>query len=305
MELFLHDGHKHVDRDGDPYLGLHCVLRCAEELFDPKVLFDPSEESFDEPAAAIQIGNGVCRQLEIVGEKNKMLIAGGIEVTNTPELLRVILLGGVAAKGDYLIASESCCLVDCKGFEPIENQVVLGSDDEGCWRLMDAEQAFEIGVAAVHYVYGARFYDQLVEDVDLVHLAVGDDDNCWNGASQIEKSVQFDRCLRFAEMRPWEDREAEVDDAGIESIDRFLEHQAKVVVEVELPGLCDQHVREVGIDAPVADLIRIGQCVAGHFAADAHMIQLSLGSSQTRLNVAQALAVRQLGEGHAAELIAA
>lgn len=93
MELLLHDGHEHVDRDGDPYLGLHCVFRCAEKLFDTKVLFDPLEESFDEPSAAVQIRNRFCRQFEVVGEKDEMLIADSVEVANASELLGIILFG--------------------------------------------------------------------------------------------------------------------------------------------------------------------------------------------------------------------
>ena len=305
MKFFPHNGHEHIDCDGDPDLGLHRVLRGAEELFDAKMLFNPLEESFDEPPAAVQFRDCFCRQLAVVGEQNEMLVAGGVKIANAPEFFGILFFGVETAEGDELVASEPRCFVDGKGFEAVKDQIVLGPDDEGGGCLMDAKEAFEIGITTVHDVDGARLDDQFVEDVDVMHLAICDNDDGGNGAAQVEERVQLDRGLRPAEVRPGKDRETEVDDAGIEGIDGFLKHQAEVVVETEPPGLHDQHLGEVGIDAPVADLVCIGQGVAGHLAADTHVIKLLPGSAKAGLDVTQAFAVRQLGEGHAAELVAA
>src|SRR5208283_2434718 len=43
-EPFAHDSNQHIDRNGDPDLRLHGVLRRAIEPFDPQVLFDPFEK---------------------------------------------------------------------------------------------------------------------------------------------------------------------------------------------------------------------------------------------------------------------
>src|SRR5208283_1993465 len=43
-EPFAHDRNQHIDRNGDPDLRLHGVLRRAIEPFDPQVLFDPFEK---------------------------------------------------------------------------------------------------------------------------------------------------------------------------------------------------------------------------------------------------------------------
>jgi len=53
-EPFAHDRNQHVDRNADPDLRLHGVLRRAIEPFDPQVLFDPFEKRRGEPPA-IQI----------------------------------------------------------------------------------------------------------------------------------------------------------------------------------------------------------------------------------------------------------
>lgn len=187
----------------------------------------------------------------------------------------------------------------------MENQIVLGPDYKGCWCLMHTKEAPEVRVGAIHDVDGARLDKQFVENLYIVHLAFGNDNNGGNGAAQIEKRMQFDCRLRPAKVSPRKEREAEIDNTRIESIDRFFEHQTKIVVEVEPSGLRDQHLSKIGIDAPIANLICICQGVAGHFATDAHVIELSLGSAKAGLDVAQALAVRQLCECHATELIAA
>jgi hypothetical protein len=53
-------------RDGD--LKTHRVLGCAEEVTDFKGVFDPAEEQLDLPTPLIELGNLLCRGVEIVGK---------------------------------------------------------------------------------------------------------------------------------------------------------------------------------------------------------------------------------------------
>jgi hypothetical protein len=46
-ETFADDRHQHINRDGDPDLGLHRVLADAVEGFDAQVLLDPLEQLID------------------------------------------------------------------------------------------------------------------------------------------------------------------------------------------------------------------------------------------------------------------
>ena len=41
------DGDQHVDRDGDPDLGLHGILASAKERLDSEMLLDPFEQLND------------------------------------------------------------------------------------------------------------------------------------------------------------------------------------------------------------------------------------------------------------------
>src|SRR3990170_4982965 len=58
IQPLLDDGYQDVDRDGDPHLRLHGVLRGSEERLDPKMLLDPPEEELS--------GKGLARCLSLL-----------------------------------------------------------------------------------------------------------------------------------------------------------------------------------------------------------------------------------------------
>jgi hypothetical protein len=89
--------------------------------------------------------------------------------------------------------------------------VRLGARDEEAARFIEPRQPFEIHVAAIHDIESAGLGLQTVEDVDVVRLAVADEDERWDGAAQVEQGVQFDGGLGRAERRPREYRQAQID----------------------------------------------------------------------------------------------
>ena len=62
---------------------------------------------------------------------------------------------------------------------------------------------------------------------------------------------------------------------------------------------------EVRVDAPVAHLVGVGECVAGNPAPDAHVVELGTLRPEAGLDVAQALPTGQLAKGHAKVLLEA
>ena len=48
-QFLFHNGHEHVDADGDPDLGLHGVVAGAVESFDSQMLLDPLEKQLSVP----------------------------------------------------------------------------------------------------------------------------------------------------------------------------------------------------------------------------------------------------------------
>ena len=61
-------------------LGQHGVFRVADEGLDLQVLLDEAEEDLDLPAFLVDVGDGLGRQLKMVGEKDVALAGGGVPV---------------------------------------------------------------------------------------------------------------------------------------------------------------------------------------------------------------------------------
>ena len=124
-------------------------------------------------------------------------------------------------------------------------------------------------------------------------------------AAQIEQRVQPYRCLALLKRRPWEHGQGQIDRRGVERIDGVLQVDPEGFVDIQWPSDADQALGEVGVDAPIAHGVGIGQRVARHRRAHAEVVELGLLRAQARLDVAQALAKGQLRERHAQELIQA
>ena len=84
--------------------------------------------------------------------------------------------------------------------------------------MLDPVKPGEIEIAPIHQIEGSRFQEEMVEDIDIVDLAVGNKDNGRNTSMQIQKRVQFDSAFVFAELGPWKERQAEIDGGGIQGI---------------------------------------------------------------------------------------
>jgi len=67
----------------------------------------------------------------------------------------------------------------------------------------------------------------------------------------------------------------------------------------------DEGAGNIGIQAPVALLVGVGQGIAGDAAAQSQVVEFVLVCAQGDLDVAQAFAVGELGEGQTEELVEA
>jgi hypothetical protein len=110
--------------------------------------------------------------------------------------------------------------------------------------------------------------------LDVVELAVGDVDEGGDVAAQIEQGVQFHCPPCSGGSWPREHRQAQVDGGGVQRVDGIGQFDPEVFVHIEAPGDCDQGLGKLGVDAPVADLVRVGQRVSGDAPANAHVVEL-------------------------------
>ena len=81
---------------------------------------------------------------------------------------------------------------------------------------------------------------------------------------------------------------------------RIVKIEPNVVVRVKLACATDQHGGEIMPHTPVAEFVRIGQGRLCDRITKTHAIELSRLCVQTSFDVAQALAIRHLREGHRA-----
>src|SRR5882762_7802109 len=113
----------------------------------------------------------------------------------------------------------------------------------------------------------------------------------WDVAAQVQQSIELDCAFVFAELGPGKKREAQIDGGGIERVNRLGQFDAEVVASVERARLGNQHLREVGVDAPIAYQVRIGQGIARDLAANAEMIKLGMLRAQASFDIPQTLAI--------------
>src|SRR3989338_7220328 len=198
-----------------------------------------------------------------------MPVVFGIVELDASKVLRIILESLRSRKHDGLIAAQPCGLVHGARVNATKEQIGFATDDKERLHLVQGEPASEVGEAAIHDVKAASFGYQDVEHIDLVHLAVGDVDESWNIAAQVEQRMHLDGSFCLAEMCPWKDAQAQVDGRGVERIGRLLQFHRKAVAGVKFPGNLDEAYREILVDVPVALFVGIGSCALGDVATNA------------------------------------
>ena len=115
--------------------------------------------------------------------------------------------------------------------------------------------------------------------------------------------MELDSRLLLLEGSPGKKRQAKVDCGRVKGIDGLVQLQSQVFVAIKQTGPVDKDSGKIGIDAPVAMLVRVGQGAAGDPAAEAAMIKPAGDRSEADFDVAQALSEGQLGEGETQELV--
>src|ERR1017187_7708892 len=302
MQTFFQNGDEQINGDGGPDLGAHRVGRGAVKGFDAQVLLDPFEEEFDLPAAPIELGNGQSWHGEVVGQEDEGFAGAGIAIADAAERVRVIALGEQTGHHHGLVKTQAGGFVHGTGVTAGATKVLSGTGDEESAALVQPMPAGEVEIAAIHDVKRTGLPDQLVEEVDVMHTASGDNDDGGKVALEGQQRVQFDGGLVPAESSPRKEREAQVNGGGVQRISRRLEFKVERFIGVKRGRLLDEDVGEVGKDTPVPLFIGHRQRVAGGGLPDAGMIELRAEGRQTGFDVAQTFAPRQLGKRQHEEL---
>ena len=122
---------------------------------------------------------------------------------------------------------------------------------------------------------------------------------------QIEQGVHLDGGFVLAEPGPGKQRQAQIDSGGVQCVQALVEVHADGIMCVQRPRDADQHLGEIGIDAPIVTLVGVGERGACYLPAESNVIQLTAHRAEACLDVAQTFAVSQLREGHRQILVPA
>jgi hypothetical protein len=226
----------------------------------------------------------------------------GIEKADTPEFVGISLVGIESFQDNDLIALDPGGFVDGLRVEASEPEVAFGSGDKEGRCLMDGIKATEIQIPTIDNVKGAWFESQLIEDVDVVNLAMRNNDEGRDTSPQIQEGMQFHCAFVGSELGPWEKGQTQIDGGGVQSIGGLIQFDSEGIVGVEATSLADKDLGKVGIDSPISDLVGVSQGIARDLSSKAHVIEFPLGRTQTCLDVSETFPIGQLSKGHAKEL---
>src|SRR6266571_7458344 len=187
------------------------------------------------------MGDSQWWQAEVVGQKDESLIRLRVEITNAAQLFGIAFAGHRIDERNSLIADHSRSSVYWLRVESLEIEPLSGTGDKEASSEVQFVQAREIEVTAIHHIERAGFEAELIQNVDLVNLAMCNDHNSWDAAAQVEQGVQFHRSFVFAKLGPGKKRQTQIDRGGIERVNSLGQLSAEAVVGVERSGAGNQH----------------------------------------------------------------
>jgi len=186
---------------------------------------------------------------------------------------------------------------------PLAIQTLPGTSHEESAGLMDPKESPKMQIATIEQVNRASFPNQLVHDPRIMDTPTGDDHDGRNVAAQVEQCMELHRGFAATKLSPREKRQTQIDDGRVQRVNGMHQVHTKGLVRVQLTSSLDQYLSKIGIDPPIAHLIRMRQSIARYSTTNAHVIQLGGPSAQTRFNIPKTLAISQLSKSHGQELI--
>ena len=310
IQLLANDGHQHIGANRNPNLRLHGVRRRPVERLDSQMLLDPSKEQFDLPATSVNVRNCQCGQVEVVAQEHRPSARLGIAVDHATQGIGVELRCLGAAEDDRLIAAHSPW--SCPRGETstlLKSRLLLARITKNAKPGLQAIESAEVEIAPVDHVEGSAGLDrQGVQDGDVVGLAVGNPhgNKGYSRLHQVDERVQLDRTLAATEMRSQGNSvQAKVDGRGIQRVGGFarvgrLKPSAWYSRRAPGRSRLERSPRRCGrsrCSLASASVLR------AMTATKARVVELFVKGAEAGFDVPQALAIGQLSEGHAQELI--
>jgi hypothetical protein len=299
------NGNEKVDDDRDPDLGLHGVGRGAVEGLDPKMPLDPFEEQFHLLPLLVDIGDGLRRDGEQVGQKHEAPMILPVVERDAAQRLGVGQPRPCTHKRNNLIDANPATLVHRGRRQASEAQVSFGADHEESRKTMDSVEAFEVEVSTIQCAHRLLFQRRRVQEVDVVHRPGSQAHKGRDRSPQIQKRAHFHGGLRLSEHCPGEKGKAQIDRAGVQRVEGTIQFDGQFLGLVRLPGDSDDRIAHLLVDPEVASLVGVGQSGSGDLSSHPDVVELFAMGGETRFDIAQRFPSAELGKRHGDELIPA
>ena len=117
--MFLRNDKQKVVADSYPYLCVHGILGGSVECLYVQMLLYPFEEQLNLPSLPVQLGNGQCLKLKVVGEETVNCICAEVFIHNKSKRIGILLGGEWSCQFDCFIREKSgrlVCLSTIKNF---------------------------------------------------------------------------------------------------------------------------------------------------------------------------------------------
>ena len=221
----LDPGQQQIGAHGNPDLCQHRVSGRTEKGLDLEILLDALEEQLDLPSRFVDVGDGLRRQAEVVGQKHVVLTGFGIAVTNAAQRNRTRTSLG-AGDENGLVTGQAAALADVTPLDDPVSRVALLPDDEENSLVIQGIKPGEVGIRAIHDDDTVSWQCQGTANGDIVGLAIGDGDEAGQQTLMIEPDVEFDSPFGAAEFGPGKHRQAQVDGRRVYGVEFVLEAKA-------------------------------------------------------------------------------
>jgi hypothetical protein len=303
LQPLFGDGDQQIGANRRPDLDDRAVGVVREEPAQTQVLLDPPKEQLDLPPALVNRGYDQRRQSEVVGQEDQREVAVGLVVADAAQLGRVTLAGFGRVQADGLIATQAGGLVHPPRFAPVESGVAIGPGHEPSPGLMNPPPANAIEVSPVEDVVTARNEYDIVQEIDIVPLARAERAERGQRGVDRQHRVALHRRLRSLPAHPRKNRQAQLDQAGVDGEQLPIQVQFGRRVPIKTLGPAHQHHGDLGKELRRTVFVGLGQVATLDRPANARVIQQARPRSQTRLDVSKALAISQLRKNHRCEVI--
>jgi hypothetical protein len=189
-------------------------------------------------------------------KSNNLLIVLLVNQANTSQGFRVTMLGLIACQPDDLITLQPGREVDRRGRFSIILQILSGPDDKATALAVQVMQPLEVQVSPVHNVDASCENRDHIQDVHIMHFAIGNMDKSGDSALQVHHCVKFNGSFVFPELCPLEQRQAQVDGRGVQDSNRF----GHFIFAIQFLCMSDQYHSQFLIYFPWSRSIGIREC---------------------------------------------